>query len=112
MRQAVYGLVEDHGAALVAVVSGLLSIAASSVRPRWPRWLLVAVAPLAVAVAVYWMPVWSGAVSDPWRVWDLKAWAWVVVPPWYALGVAVAAAVTVTTRRLTRSRKPMGRGSR
>jgi hypothetical protein len=77
--------ISDHGALTVALVSGLTAAALAFIPLPRLKWLLVGAAPLAIAVAIYWTPVWRGA--DPA---EYSAWALAMVVPWYGAGLLTA----------------------
>lgn len=71
--------------AIVACLSGLLTLSCIRVR-RWKVKVGVAlIGPLALSCCLYWLPVWMG--EDPS---EYGAWAFIIVFPWGMAGIAAS----------------------
>ena len=78
------------GAVVVAAISALITAASTLLRPKALAWAVTITGPLAVAVALYWLPVLFGAESS-----GYSSWAVIFILPWYLSG-ALASVLTAT----------------
>ena len=94
MRNVIESLSLVSGAAVVAVVSVLLTLVLSRyVRGRMVCSLPLGV-PLVVSYSLYWSPVWMGANDEA----QFGAWAVLFIVPWYLAGAVTSAFVVLLFR--------------
>ena len=87
------------GAGWVAGLSALLALVWFKLRPAVLGWLLAMLAPLCLAFALYWSPVWLGASAV-----ELGDWAALFIVPWFGAG-AIASLLVMGALTWSRHRR-------
>ena len=95
MKTSIESLSLGSGAVLVAILSAGVVWLLCYVFPMFLRILWVVIVPLTFAYCLYWSPVWLGADSSEYSVWEF-----IFVVPWFLAGAVPSVAVALIVRKL------------